>query len=151
VKKNVAAIACVLAVGSLACDERLPLEPVTDPDVLVLTQSAGLEWFPEALFRGAVIVDGAGCMRLGFTPPDNATVVWPAGSSLWTRGDDLVVRNGEGREVLTVGEAAQFGGGYLAAIDEVSDLDSAQRDAVRDRCPGPYWLVSPGTIRRGPR
>jgi hypothetical protein len=134
-----------------ACTERpLPLEPVTQSEVLVLTQSADLVWYPLVAYRGPVVIDEAGCMRLGLTEPENATIVWPSGTTVWTRGDTHVLRDDRGREVLDLDGTAHFSGGFAAALEELTDLSLAERDATRERCPGPYWLVSEGTIRRGP-
>ena len=142
---------CALALGLAACDQRpLPLEPIPQSEVLVLTQSEDLVWYPLVEFRGPVLIDEAGCMRLGLAAPENATIVWPSGTTVWTRGRMHVVRDDRGREVLDLDGTAQFSGGFAAALEELTDLTETERAETRERCPGPYWLVSEGTIRRGP-
>jgi hypothetical protein len=133
----------------VACGEDAdPLVPAVDDEVLVLTQSAGLEWFPDSFYQGSLVFDGAGCIRLDLPSGDDASVVWPSGTTLWTRGDRRVLRDSSGRELYGEGDRLRFSGGYIAAIGEVSDYSAAQREAARERCPGPYWLVTPGSVRR---
>ncbi len=125
-----------------------PLVPVLDEEVLVLTQQEGLVVFFDGRYRGMVELDDAGCLRLDLAEPDDATVVWPAGTSLWSRGDQLVLRDPAGRQIVALGENVQLGGGFLAALEEVTDLSEAERAEIRGRCPGPYWLMRPGSARR---
>ena len=141
----------LVALTLAACgDGELPLEPVTGDDLLLLTQSEDLVWFPLVQYRGSVVVDEAGCMRLDLEAPDNATIVWPSGTTVWMRGETRILRNEFGREMLDIGERGRFSGGDAAALEELTDLTSEEREDVRDRCPGPYWLVTDGTVRRDP-
>ena len=137
----------MLTTALVACGED-PLEPVLPNDVLVLTQRPRLEWHPEARFRGTLAVDEAGCMRIDAVQPDDATVVWPTGTTLWLRDGAFVIRNAFDRDAHVVGESVSFGGGYLASLQDVSDLSEGERQSVRARCPGSFWLVTPGTVTR---
>ena len=87
-------------------------------------------------------------MRLDLPSGDDANIVWPSGTPPWTRGDRRVRRDSSGREPLGEGDRLRFAGGYIAGPDEVSDYLAAQRQATRERCPGPYWLVTPGSEPR---
>ena len=136
----------VLLVMFLAGCGEDPVEPVVANDVLVLTQTPRLDWHPEARFRGTLRVDEAGCLRIVAPSPDDATVVWPTGTTLWTGDGAFVVRNGFGRDMHTIGDRITFGGGYLSSLADVSDLNSGEQQSVQARCPGAYWLVTPGTI-----
>ena len=145
-------IACALALGLAGCGETpLPLEPIPGDEVLVLTQSADLVWYPFVAYRGPIRIDAEGCMRLDLEAPDDATIVWPSGTTVWSRGASRVVRDSRGREVLDMSRDAYFSGGFAAALDELTDLTSGERAETRERCPGSYWLVTEGTIRTGPR
>ena len=76
-------------------------------------------------------------MRRDLEAPDNATIVWPSGTTVWMRGETRILRNEFGREMLDIGERGRFSGGYAAALEELTDLTSEEREDVRDRCPGP--------------
>jgi hypothetical protein len=131
--------------GLVGCGEETPLVPLVTDDVVVLTQQVGLVVFFDVTYRGMIELDDAGCLRLGLAEPNDAPVVWPAGTGLWSRGDQLVLRDAEGRQIVALGERVQLAGGYLAALDEVTDLTRAERAEIGERCPGPYWLMKPGS------
>lgn len=96
----------------------------------------------DALFEGEVTRDAEGCLRIGGA--DRPTVIWPAGYELTERGDDLVVLDSEGRDVGTVGGAFRLGGGEVETLHEDLKVSDAVRETATERCPGRYWIVSPG-------
>lgn len=136
-----------LGVGVASCGDETPLVPVVSEAVLLLTQPEGQPVFFSAEYRGEVVLDEAGCFRLDLVPPDNATVLWPAGTTLWARGDQLELRDPRGRRIVSLGASYRFVGGFVAALDDVTDLDASEREATRTRCPGNYWLFQPGSAR----
>jgi hypothetical protein len=109
---------------------------VDDPSAVVfLAMEAQQDAYMDALFQGRVTLDAQGCLRL--EGHDQHTVVWPRGYTLETRGSALLVKDGQGREVGTVGESFRFGGG------EVGHLSAATRARAEESCPGRYWLAAP--------
>lgn len=107
--------------------------------VTFLAQTAPPNAVMEALFQGRVIVDDAGCMRL--ESPDPATVVWPYGFTLERRRRDMVVLDGNGREVGVAGGSFRFGGGEVPTLHEGLALNATTRARALERCPGRFWIV----------
>ena len=102
----------------------------------------------DALFRGRIVTDGAGCLRFqdDLEDPGYAvTPVWPVGYRLRVNGDGAAtILDGDGRLVGEVGGAFELGGGEVPAeILEDLGFTAADRELAEARCPGRYWIVSP--------
>ena len=115
---------------------------VDDPSAVVFlafdeSQSA----YMDALFQGWVTRDAQGCLRLD--AGDRDTVIWPHGYTLEIRGEVLVVKDAQGRQVGTVGGSFRFGGGEVTSLEQVSHLSAATRARAEESCPGRYWFASP--------
>lgn len=95
----------------------------------------------DALFRGTVGTDRAGCLRL----ESGQTAIWPAGYDLAARDGGLSVVNAAGEVVGNVGGEFRLGGGEVATLEGIPVISDEVRSVAEERCPGPYWLVSPGT------
>ena len=142
------ATTAVVAFTLLACGEDTPLAPVVTEDVLVVTQPESFQVFFASEYRGEVLLDPAGCFRLALDPPNDATVVWPPGTTLWARGDQLELQDARGRQIVAIGGQHRFLGGFVAGLGEVADLNDMELAETMMRCPGTYWLLRAGTSRR---
>ena len=138
----------LLVTGIAACDTESPLVPVVTQDVLLVTQPDDFVVFFASEYRGEVVLDEAGCFRLDLEPPSNATVIWPSGTSLWARGDNLELQDTRGRQIVALGNPFRFIGGFVAGLGEVTDLSPMEAEDVRMRCPGSFWLFREGSARR---
>lgn len=108
-------------------------------DVVFLTQNVEPEAVMDALFEGDVVLDDVGCLRLD--APDRHTVVWPVGFSLEVDGDDLTVRDAEGRTVGSIGGTFRLGGGEVERLHEGIAMAPSDKTKAEERCPGRYWIV----------
>lgn len=142
---SVAALAASVILGAAGCSQTAdggPSELLGSSlveDVVFLTQNAEPEAVMDALFEGRVVLDEAGCLRLD--APDRHTVVWPVGFSLEVEGDDLTVRDDEGRTVGSIGGAFRLGGGEVERLHEGIRMAPSDKTKAEERCPGRYWIV----------
>lgn len=97
----------------------------------------------DALFEGDVARDEEGCLRIASA--DRHTVIWPAGYRLTERDGNLVVLDAEGQAAGTVGGTFRLGGGEAETLHEDLRVSDAVRETATERCPGRYWIVSPGS------
>jgi hypothetical protein len=119
---------------------------VTVDGTVLMTQDELLTQDPtdlgmDALFRGIVERDAEGCLRL----ESGQTAIWPSGYDLVSRDGVLTVVDDEGKVVGDVGGEFRLGGGEMADLDGVSIISDDVQAVAEERCPGRYWLVSPGT------
>lgn len=134
--------------GTAACSETGdPLEAdlavAADPNgaILFLALPERPRAVMEALYVGTVVLDHAGCFRLGSTlGSERPTVVWPYGSTLVRRGGDLVVVDEHGVDIGVIGGELRFGGGEVPSLG-TGFATEAMRIAAEARCPGRYWIV----------
>ncbi len=96
----------------------------------------------DALFRGDVVVDGAGCIRMD--GPDAHTVIWPRGYRLAPDDADLRVLDGDGRIVGVLGGHFELGGGEVPVLHDGIPLTAADRERLERTCPGRYWIAAGG-------
>ena len=108
-------------------------------DVLFLTESQPATLYMDALYKGTVAADAAGCLRLATESAH--TVVWPFGFELRPRDGALVVIAPGGREIGRLGGSFTFRGGEIPTLYEGIALSDPQRAAALERCPGRYWIV----------
>ena len=137
-------LACLAALAAAACGsgarDGASLTLADDPSATVfLTPETPPNSYMEALYRGRVVRDAKGCLRLD----SGSTVVWPHGFTLEARGDELVVKDASGRVVGQIGGSFRFGGGGVDSVDHVENLSGKDRARAAEHCPGSYWVAAP--------
>lgn len=108
--------------------------------VVFLTETAPATVQMEALYKGNVVADAAGCLRLAGTG-DHHTVVWPFGFELRAHNGGANVVDTRGRVVGEIGGSFTFGGGEVPTLHDGIALSDEHRALARERCPGRYWIV----------
>lgn len=108
---------------------------------------------PSARISGELVLDEEGCLRIDEGGAAPATLpLWPSYFELSAEGDDIHVLDGRGDLVARVGGEIVTGGGEIQQGETTPrETFQALRGAVgqntarqlRERCPGPYWLVGP--------
>jgi hypothetical protein len=126
------------ALAAAACTA-IPTDGADLGEVLFLTESQPATFQMEALYKGAVVADAAGCLRLASESAH--TVVWPHGFELRRRDGALAVIDPGGREIGRVGGSFTFGGGEVPTLHEGIALSGTQKAVALERCPGRYWIV----------
>lgn len=121
------------------------LQVQADEAIFVLTQLKDMHAYPEALYRGGLHVDGRGCIRLTESG-GQTTVVWPAGFTVSRSGERIEVLDPEGRVVGDLDQEFETGGGELPHLDSAFGFTQRDQDLASSRCPGNFWLVTPGTV-----
>lgn len=106
--------------------------------VVFLTQNVFPRAMMDALYEGRVVADEEGCLRLD--TPTASTVVWPRDYDVEERDVGIVVVNGEGSEVGTVGGAFSLAGGEVSELSDALGFTSEDRSRAAERCPGRYWI-----------
>lgn len=106
---------------------------------------------PSAAIRGELVLDEEGCIRIDGGGTTDFLPLWPSYFELSTEGDEIRILDGEGDFVARVGGTIDTGGGEIhqggtprEIFENLKGLvgeDTAQE--LRERCPGPYWLVGP--------
>lgn len=99
------------------------------------------------------MLDEEGCIRIdgGADTPDTL-LLWPSYFKLSAEGGELRILDGDGDFVARVGGRIDTGGGEMQhgettpretfqALRRGLGEDMARE--LRERCPGPYWLVGP--------
>ena len=85
------------------------------PDVVFIEQkpSDGTREVMEALARGKVVVDDAGCIRLEDSLPDGVEdlIVWPPGYSMRTEDGKVHIIKEDGQTLSRVGDRVELGEG----------------------------------------
>lgn len=104
-----------------------------------------MDAYPEALYRGSLQVEGKGCVRLT-EGAGQATVLWPASFTVRRSGDRIEVRDPEGRLVGNLEQEFETGGGELPYLHSAYGFTQADQELASSRCPGNFWLVTPGTV-----
>jgi hypothetical protein len=133
------AISIVVLTTLSACTPVTPIG-VDVGDVVFLTETAPATFNMEALYKGNVIADAAGCLRLAQSGGQH-TVVWPFGFELRPHNGGANVVDSRGRVIGEIGGAFTFGGGEVPTLHEGIALSDEQRAVARERCPGRYWIV----------
>lgn len=131
-----------LAISMLALSACAPLpsSSVDAGDVVFLAATEPASVHMEALYKGNVVADAAGCLRLAGTSEQH-TVVWPYGFELRQRDGAATVVKPGGREVGEIGGFFTFGGGEVPTLHEGIALPAAQKALALEKCPGRYWIV----------
>lgn len=137
-------------VGTTA-EEGTNSQPVSEVFFPKLQPSDGLP--PSARIRGELVLDEEGCLRIdgGADTPDTLPL-WPSYFELSAEGDEIHILDGEGDFVARVGGRIVTGGGRIHQGGTQQEVfENLQRlvgettaRQLRERCPGPYWLVGPG-------
>ncbi|HEX5726145.1 MAG TPA: hypothetical protein VFX98_11805 [Longimicrobiaceae bacterium] len=137
-------LACLAALAAAACtpgaDDGPSFTTNDDPSsVIFLAQDADPNAWMDALFRGQIVRDEQGCLRL----ETGATAVWPAGYTLEARDDGLYVRDTQGGVVGRVGDQFHLGGGWVDSLEWVEHLSAEKRALAEARCPGQFFVAAP--------
>lgn len=130
-------VSTVLLLQLLACSRT----PEIDASDVQLTATAPVHdalIYALGMTRGTVIVE-AGCVRLASGAQETMTLVFPPHYRAENIGRRVVVTNGSGRRLYTVGKQSDVGGSALPD-EPAKRLIPFQ---ARERCPGPYYLVLP--------
>lgn len=134
-----AVTACGDAVDPAADETPEPALAVQDrAGVVLLTQNVVPLVAMDALYEGRVVADEEGCLRLD--TPTASTVVWPHDYDVEQRDDGIVVVNGDGSEVGTIGGAFSLAGGEVNELSDAMGFTSEDRSRAAARCPGRYWI-----------
>lgn len=128
------------------CSEASPTE-FTSPKlhvssasgVRLITQNVVPAASMDALFRGRLLLDDRGCIRLD--SEDDATVVWPHGFTAERTVEGIVVWDAEGALFGRVGEELSFAGGEVSTLHEGMGFTEDDRSLAMQHCPGRYWIV----------
>ena len=97
----------------------------------------------DALLDGRLVVDGAGCLRIG--SGESTVPLWMRGWELETADGGPRVLDDRGRTVGRVGEKVKLGGGEVTdGMVEGGAMVGGRRTAreLLERCPGDYFLVT---------
>lgn len=70
--------------------------------------------------------------------------MWPKGYGFDAKGDDVRILDAAGARVGTVGGAFKFGGGEVPYLHEGLGFTPDDRAFAEARCPGRFWIASPG-------
>ncbi len=120
------------------------------PGVFLPTQKASVYSYLMASFRGELVLDREGCLRVrdeyGTLVP-----VWPAGFGVEASGGEVRLLNERGRVVARVGDDIEIGGGEAPPAERLAGVNERTKRELRERCPGQYWYASPNVdvIRQG--
>lgn len=135
------AVVCLLLAGCSSSDgaPNAPGPGLRTADVRFFVQTEVPDAVMDALFEGRVILDAAGCPRLG--TPDGPTMVWPFGYRLASEDGALVVRDAEGSTVGRIGGSFRLGGGEAPLLHDGIPLDPVDRGEAVEHCPGRYWIA----------
>lgn len=139
---------CALAALSMGCSAESVGDATPSPNLQIreyggiafITQNVVQTVHMDALFRGTVVSDQQGCLRLD--DAGAATVVWPQGFTAAIEDGALVVRDRDGAEVGRVGGAFSLGGGEVPALSDGMGFTVQDRLVAEARCPGLYWIVA---------
>jgi hypothetical protein len=139
-----ARLACTVCIALAACSPSKGTGPALtgneNPDATVfLAQDVPPTAVMEALYQGRVNRDEQGCLRV--ESEGGATVIWPYGFTLESRGGGLFVNDANGRTVGRVGGEFRMGGGFVHSARHVH-LSARDRTLAETRCAGTsYWVV----------
>ncbi len=125
------------------------VEDTAEDKVFFPRQKASVDTYLMALWRGELVLDGEGCLRVR---GDGSLVpVWPPGFGVEISGEEVRILDERGRVVARVGDEVEIGGGEAPAAERIAALDERTKRDLRERCPGQYWLASPDVdvIRQG--
>jgi hypothetical protein len=131
------AAACGDAVDPGA-DETPALAVEDREGIVLMTQTVVPLVAMDALYEGRVVADEKGCLRLD--TPTASAVVWPYGYDVESRDDGIVVVDGEGAEVGTVGGGFSLAGGEVSELSDAMGFTSEDRSRAAASCPGRYWI-----------
>jgi len=93
----------------------------------------------EALYEGSVVLDEAGCLRLG--DAEGSTVIWPWGFTAQVAAEEVTIRDREGAVAGLIGEAFSLGGGVVPELLDSLGFTQEDRDLAAAACAGDYWIV----------
>ena len=127
--------------GSMELIRADRLEARAGAGIIFLSMRIAPEVHMDALFQGAVLRDGDGCLRLD--TPERPTVVWPKDYGFEVTAGRILILDDGGDPVGRVGEGFRLGGGEVPSLHEGLAFTQADRDLAEAQCPGIYWIVAP--------
>lgn len=145
---TLAASACSSPSSSLDHDLLEEADQVAARDgqgIHLLVQLENLDAYPSALYRGGLEVDAGGCIRLAEST-GSTTVLWPKGFRARTVGGRIDILDERGVVVGRIGQEFRMGGGGVPSLHEGLGFTAADQELAVSRCPGGFWLVTPGTV-----
>ncbi len=122
----------------------------TVPGVFFPVRQPSVDAYMMAFIRGELVLDGAGCLRLG-GEGGSLVPVWPPGFGLEASGEEVRILNGKGQVVARVGDRVVMGGGEAPLAERLPGVDEWTKRELQERCPGQYWLAAPDVdvVRQG--
>jgi hypothetical protein len=115
-------------------------EPSHETEVFFPKQPQKTNAYMMAEFRGELLLDERGCLRVRWPGHGSVVPVWPPGFEAEASGGHVSVLDGRGRIVGRVGEPIYMGGGE---VPPEGGNDQEMVRELRERCPGNYWLAAP--------
>lgn len=131
--------------GDPHVERAVALEVRHEGGIFLLTQVLDPADAMEALYRGQVVVDDGGCIRLSGTG-EPITAVWPKGFTARPTIEGPEIMDADGQRVGRVGEHFTFGGGVVPFLHEGLGFTEADQALAVSRCPGTFWIVTPSTV-----
>ena len=119
------------------------MSPPANTGVVFVKQkpTEGMREVMQALARGKVVVDDAGCIRLeSGRAYDGDLIVWPPGYSMWTEGGEILIIKEDGGTLARVGDRVEFGGGQISSPSGARELYEKHLE-IPEKCTGPLWVV----------
>lgn len=132
--------ATVDTAGSTA--EEVTTSWLSDTGVVFIRQkpTEGMRVVMEALARGKVVVDDAGCIRLESGQPyEGDLIIWPPAYSMRIEGGEIHLIKEDGETLVRAGERVEFGGGQISTPDAREAYEKHLE--IPEKCPGPLWIV----------
>ncbi len=114
----------------------------TVPGVFLPTQKASVNSYLMASFRGELVLDREGCLRVR-DEYGSLVPVWPAGFGVEASGGEVRLLNERGRVVARVGDDIEIGGGEAPPAERLAGVNERTKRELQERCPGQYWLAAP--------
>jgi hypothetical protein len=90
--------------------------------------------FMMAGYRGELVLDDEGCLRVEGPGHGSIVPIWPSGYEPDAMGEEVRILNRSGRIAARVGEEVYMSGGEIGRSLE-------GRRELEERCPGTYWIV----------
>ena len=144
--KRAAMLAALLFIAACSSESN-PTLPIEYGDLLFPRQKAadGERIVMQALLIGPLVTRND-CLRIDSRHGETSYLpIWPPDYGLKIEGNIVNVVDGTGRTLVRVGQAVYMGGGEIHSLEGIAAIDAQTKQAVAERCGGPYWIVGEGT------